>query len=205
MATRTINITIRVTGQERAGTTARCFEDGEGVLEMTLRWTKGTTTLDVELPADVYGAEDPGRAGTDDVVKSFRQIELPPTYAARGQGVLEDDEGKPLTSGPLRVDFGRGRVTVKGRRIRLTPTEYRLLTYLCQNAGRVAPYRTLRREVSGRETLDARDCLKVQVQRLRQKLGDNAGLAELIVNERGAGYRLALRPSQSPTTIAGLN
>jgi len=75
--------------------------------------------------------------------------------------------------GGLRIDFNHREVTVHGRRVRLTGTEYRLLEILARNAGRVVPTESLLARIWGPAMTDNPDYLKVYIHRLRSKLGDD--------------------------------
>ena len=83
---------------------------------------------------------------------------------------------------------------LRGARLALTPTEYKLLYHLVRNAGRVLPHGTLLAKVWGREYVDEVDYLRVYVRRLRDKLGDDPERPRYIRTERGLGYRF-LPPS----------
>lgn len=89
--------------------------------------------------------------------------------------------------GPLKIDRTAHRVTVDGRDVELTPTEYKLLTLLAERKGRVQP-RTMLLEVVWDAAPDIQTrTVDMHVQRLRAKLG---GAGELIETVRGFGYRL---------------
>ncbi len=130
--------------------------------------------------------------GADDyVTKPFNHLEL----MARVKAVLRRHEmPAPTTrvpsfrSGGLEVDFARHEARLEGRRIELTPTEYKLLYHLVRNAGRVLPHATLLAKVWGREYVDEVDYLRVYVRRLRDKLGDDPEHPVFIRTERGLGY-----------------
>ena len=130
--------------------------------------------------------------GADDyVTKPFSHLEL----LARVRAVLRRYEsqlpavGEVFESGDLTIDFASRSVTIRGRAVRLTPTEYSLLYHLARNAGRVLPHHTLLAKVWGREYADEIDYLKVYVRRLRQKLEDDPETTGRIVSERGVGYK----------------
>jgi DNA-binding response OmpR family regulator len=130
--------------------------------------------------------------GADDyITKPFSHLEL----LARVRAVLRRYQnqlpavGEVFDSGDLRVDYASRQVTVGGRVVRLTPTEYSLLFHLTRNAGRVLPHHTLLAKVWGREYTDEIDYLKVYIRRLRQKLeGDPESIGQ-IISERGVGYK----------------
>ena len=98
------------------------------------------------------------------------------------------DESKDVKQiGPLRIDSTAHRVTVDGREIDLTPTEFKLLLILAERKGRVQP-RTLLLEIVWEAAPDIQTrTVDMHVQRLRAKLGP-AG--ELIETVRGFGYRI---------------
>jgi len=138
--------------------------------------------------------------GADDyVTKPFNHLEL----LARAKAVLRRlDLPAPATrvpsfrSGELEMDFGRQELRVAGRRVDLTPTEYRLLYHLVRNAGYVLSHGTLLAKVWGREYVDEVDYLRVYVRRLREKLGDHPDRPRYIRTERGMGYRFVGVPEQ---------
>lgn len=132
-------------------------------------------------------------AGADDyVTKPFSHIQL----LARANAVLRRTQASPLgespapfTSGDFRMDFATRQVRVGPRNVKLTPIEFHLLSLLVKNAGRIVPYRALLTNVWGPEHSEATDYLKVHIQHLRRKLGDDLPYPKLIVTERKAGYR----------------
>jgi two-component system, OmpR family, phosphate regulon response regulator PhoB len=89
--------------------------------------------------------------------------------------------------GPLRIDSTEHRVTVDGREIELTPTEFKLLLLLAERKGRVQP-RNLLLEIVWEAAPDIQTrTVDMHVQRLRVKLGDAGDLIETV---RGFGYRI---------------
>jgi two-component system KDP operon response regulator KdpE len=131
--------------------------------------------------------------GADDyVTKPFNHLEL----MARVRAVVRRHEmPAPTSRAPsfrshgLEVDFGHQVARLDGRRLELTPTEYKLLYHLVRNAGYVLPHATLLAKVWGREYVDEVDYLRVYVRRLREKLGDDPEHPIFIRTERGLGYR----------------
>ena len=92
--------------------------------------------------------------------------------------------------GELAVRYGERHVTVGGRAVTLTATEFKLLRALTVNTGKVSTYEYLLRRVwSGKDKADRR-LLRTYVKRLRQKLGDDAANPTYIVNQRQVGYRM---------------
>jgi DNA-binding response OmpR family regulator len=91
-------------------------------------------------------------------------------------------------AGPIEIDFGRHRVTVDGEPVKLTPTEYRLLSYLAANANRVIIHRELLRAVWGPEYGDETEYLRVYMRYLRQKLEPDPSKPRYLLTQPGAGY-----------------
>ena len=123
----------------------------------------------------------------DYIVKPFSPTEL----VARVRAALRrHEEPVPFTLGDLSIHFEGRQVTVAGRPVNLTATEYELLRVLSFNAGRVVHYDTLLRQVwSGRSSADT-NLVRIFVKSLRDKLGDSATDPTWIFNERGVGYRM---------------
>jgi DNA-binding response OmpR family regulator len=129
--------------------------------------------------------------GADDyITKPFGHMEL----LARVRAVLRRAQGtsltseRPFTSGKIHVDFERHRVSVGGEAVSLTGTEYRLLSHLVRNAGRVMTHESLLARVWGREYTDEIDYLKVYISRLRNKLEEDPRHPQHILTEYGVGY-----------------
>ena len=99
-------------------------------------------------------------------------------------------EPEPFLTGDLAIDYERRRVTVAGRPVRLTATEYELLRILLINAGRVTTYDTLLRQVWGRREADDTELVRTFIKKLRRRLGDDAASPSYIQTERGVGYRM---------------
>ncbi len=132
--------------------------------------------------------------GADDyITKPFSHLE----FLARVEAVLRratgrgSDEEGPLVCGDLWVDFGRAEVLMGGQPVQLTPMELRLLSHLVHNAGRVIPHQALSAAIWGIDSSARIDsqAIKVHVQNLRRKLGDNATNPGYIGNVYGIGYK----------------
>ena len=124
----------------------------------------------------------------DYIVKPFSPTEL----AARvGAALRRVARPEPFALGELGIQYEARRVTVAGREVELTATEYELLRVLSLNAGRVVTYEALTRRVwSGRETGND-DLVRNFIKKLRAKLGEDAANPTWIFNMRGVGYRMA--------------
>ncbi len=140
--------------------------------------------------------------GADDyLTKPFSVEEL----LARVRAVLrraqftarENAQGLRATtnSGDMAIDYSQHLVTMTGHEISLTPTEYRIIAYLAQNAGRVVTQDLLLEHVWGPEYLGESHMLQVNINRLRRKLEADPTQPRYILTKVGVGYSLASLPS----------
>ena len=104
-----------------------------------------------------------------------------------------------MTTGELTVDFSQHLVTLAGREVPLTPTEYRILAYLAQNAGRVVTQDLLLEHVWGTEYLGESHMLQVNINRLRHKIEADPAAPRYILTKVGVGYSLTSLPASTLT------
>ncbi|MBI3537104.1 MAG: response regulator transcription factor [Chloroflexi bacterium] len=130
--------------------------------------------------------------GADDYVrKPFSVHEL----LARVEAVLrrasqsEDVMARPpFVSGEFAMDFQARRVTVKNKDVKMGPTEYKLLSQLVRNAGRVMLHADLLRKVWGPEYGGETEYLRVYISYLRNKVEEDPAHPKYILTEHGVGY-----------------
>jgi two-component system KDP operon response regulator KdpE len=94
-----------------------------------------------------------------------------------------------FVAGDLSVDFDRREVSLEGRPVKLTPTEYDLLKYMIEHAGKVLTHRMLLQEVWGQAYVDQAQYLRVFVGQLRKKIEKYPGRPRFILTDPGVGYR----------------
>ncbi|HEY7031538.1 MAG TPA: response regulator transcription factor [Thermomicrobiales bacterium] len=168
----------------------------------TLRRIRTTSQVPVILLTARAGDHDKLRGlegGADDyVTKPFNPDEL----AARVAAVLRRTAGAAQTAGRpvlrypgVEIDLERRRVLVDGEEVRLSRTEWELLTQLAANAGRVMLHAELLTRIWGPEFRDESHYLRTWVSRLRAKLQADPATPELIATFPGLGYRM-----EAPTT-----
>lgn len=130
--------------------------------------------------------------GADDYVrKPFSVHEL----LARVEAVLrraaptEDVMTRPpFVSGDFVMDFQQRKITVRGKEVKVGPTEYKLLTQLVRNAGRVMLHADLLRKVWGPEYGGETEYLRVYISYLRNKIEEDPANPKYILTEHGVGY-----------------
>jgi len=144
-----------------------------------------------EQSQKVHGLE----IGADDyLTKPFDPDELVARIRAllrRSQqtGPLEEQTASVIEVGELKIDLLRRKVERAGEPVKLTPTEYKLLQVLAQQAGKVIPHTDLLSKVWGPEYRDDTDYLWVYIRYLRQKLERDPSNPQYIVSVPGFGYR----------------
>jgi two-component system KDP operon response regulator KdpE len=135
-------------------------------------------------------------AGADDyLTKPFGAGELVARIrvAMRHKALREAGQHESIfTLGNLRVDLARREVFLNEKEVHLTPIEYKLLTVLIKNAGKVLTHRQLLKEVWGPPYLTETQYLRVYMAQLRHKLEADPARPSFLINELGVGYRLKL-------------
>lgn len=161
----------------------------------TLRELRPATRAAVIIVSVMPGEKDKVRAldaGADDyLVKPFGTEELVARIRAVLRRQADIGSGEPVfRSGELEIDLARRSVSVGGRPVHLTPTEYELLRYLALHAGKPVTHTTLLRQVWGDYAIGDKYNTRYVVAQVRKKLGDDPANPRYIVNEPGVGYRL---------------
>jgi two-component system KDP operon response regulator KdpE len=101
-----------------------------------------------------------------------------------------------LQAGDLRVDLWTQECDLDGHALHLSPTEYALLTFLMTHPQQVLPTNTIVRRVWGWIPSDGRNTLRIFVNRVRRKLGDDPRQPRYISSVRGTGYRFIANVAQ---------
>ncbi|MCL4247444.1 MAG: response regulator transcription factor [Anaerolineae bacterium] len=131
-------------------------------------------------------------AGADEyLIKPIRLNEFAARVRAllRRTQIVQGDMPQRYDDGYLSVDLHRRHVYVEGRKVHLTPTEFKLLAVLMENAGRVVQQTDLLEQVWGREYLDDIYYPRVYISQLRRKIERDAANPEYILTEHRVGYR----------------
>jgi len=168
--------------------------DGVDVIRRLREWTA--------VPIIVLSARGQERdkvtaldAGADDYVsKPFGASELVARIRValrHAAGASHEADEAAFKVGELQVDRLRRHVSLGGTEVRLTPTEYKLLTTLIRHAGKVVTHQQLLREVWGPAHTDQAHYVRIYMAHLRHKLEAEPARPRYLLTEPGVGYRLA--------------
>lgn len=145
----------------------------------------------LELGADDYVVKPPSALGF--LARARAVLRRSATYPHRAEDL------PPFVCDRMVLDFAAKQVYVDGEPVHLTPTEYAILHQLVRNAGRLVTLDTLRRFVGPDGDGLKSSTIRKSVSQLRYKLG-NRDSANMILNERGIGYRFLWHADQSVRT-----
>lgn len=147
------------------------------IIVLSARSKEEDKVMSLELGADDY------------LTKPFGTAEL----LARIKVALRRSSATPSSpifeSGEFKIDFEKRQVSINGKEIRLTKIEYKLLSVLVKNAGKVLTHLQLLKEVWGRNSNENSHYLRIYTQHLRDKLGDDPLNPKYIFTEVGVGYK----------------
>lgn len=168
--------------------------DGQQVIQRLREW--------LVAPIIVLSARDEEQQkiaaldnGADDyLTKPFSTGELLARVrvALRHANQTGDEVGKTtFEHDDLKVDLAARRVFIAATEVHLTPLEYKLVTTLVRNAGKVLTHRYLLKEVWGPHQVEETHYLRVFMANLRRKLEPDPARPRYLLTEQGVGYRLA--------------
>ena len=166
--------------------------DGSGhlVLKQLREWfTNPIIILSVQSSEeDIVSALDNG--ANDFLIKPFRTGELLARIRSALRSIDNSEEiDSVFNGGELQIDFVARTVKKKGELIKLTVTEYKLISLFVQQSGKVLTHQYLLREIWGPGYINQSQYLRVFVAQLRKKIEDDPNRPVLIITEPGVGYR----------------
>ncbi|MFH6991572.1 response regulator [Flavobacterium sp. FlaQc-48] len=166
-------------------------KSGHEVLKELRTWyTKGIIILSVQnSEQDIVKALD--NHATDYLAKPFRTAEL----LARVRSVIRrnqrNEDSNISNFGELQIDLSARVVKKSNEILKLTATEFNLLSLFIKNEGRVLTHQYLLREIWGIGYQTETQYLRVFVATLRKKIEENPNQPKHIVTESGVGYRFS--------------
>jgi len=155
------------------------------VIMVTVRAEEADRIRGLNLGADDYVSKPFSPAELAARVKAV--LRRTATSEAPQSGIFRVDER-------LQIDFNEREAIVEGRRLRLRPTEHRLLYHLVQNAGRTLPFEAILARVWGPEYSEETHYVHLYVTYLRQKIEPDPSNPRYILSRRGVGYSFRAIP-----------
>jgi two-component system KDP operon response regulator KdpE len=149
------------------------------------------SVLDNEL--DIVNALDNG--ANDYLVKPFRTGELLARVRSAIRNSKVEENLPAITFGNLSVDFVARTVRNHGALVKLTTTEYSLLTLLIRNEGKVLTHHYLLTQIWGPSYLNESQYLRVFIAQLRKKIEADPNRPSHIITDSGVGYRFIGTPA----------
>lgn len=164
-------------------------KSGHEVLKELRTWySKAVIILSVQdNETDIISALDNG--ATDYLTKPFRTGELLARIRSAIRRNNTDENKTTATFSDLQIDFTARTVAKNNSLLKLTSTEYNLLTLFARNEGRVLTHQFILKEIWGVGYQTETQYLRVFVGTLRKKIEDNPNQPKHIITESGVGYR----------------
>ncbi len=145
--------------------------------------------------------------GADDYLTKpvdFREL------IARVQAILRRTrlvtlENKPSTfnNGDIEIDWGSRQVWVRGQRVKLSPTEFKIISCLIKNRGWIVTHEQLLEKAWGPNYIGDKSFVKLYIRYLRQKIEQDPHKPQIIMTERGVGYYFAMQNEESNSNVGG--
>jgi two-component system KDP operon response regulator KdpE len=163
--------------------------DGIDLLARLREWySKPVIVLSVRNSEDdIVNALD--RGANDYLTKPFRSGELLARIRTAIRLNTEKTDNQVLIFGSLTIDLVNHIVKKNNEIVKLTATEFSILSLLARNQGRVLTHQYLLKEIWGFSYLEQTQYLRVFIAQLRKKIEDNPSKPELLITESGIGYR----------------
>jgi two-component system KDP operon response regulator KdpE len=129
-------------------------------------------------------------SGADDyLTKPFHVGELMARIRVACRHAARGKEEPIFKSGNLEVDLSGHLVKISGEEVKLTSTEFNLLTVLIRHAGKILTHRQILKEIWGPNATEQNQYLRVYISHLRQKIEMDPDEPKMIITEPGIGYR----------------
>jgi len=169
--------------------------DGLSLISALRQWTRNPIIVLTARAQEALKVKALDAGADDYLTRPFGIHELKARIrvALRHLVTLEDPNARPIFwMGPVKVDLADRRIMRGDEEIRLTPTEFRLLTILARHPGKVITHGHLLAEVWGKAYERETHYLRIYIKQLRTKLEENPSQPRQIITEAGVGYRLII-------------
>jgi len=165
-------------------------EDGQEILVKLREWFQNPIIILSVKSAEEEIVRALDQGANDYLTKPFRTQELLARMRTALRGKTNQNKNESIMKfGLVTVDFASRTVKVKEEIIKLTATEYALLSLLLKNDGRVLTHHYILKEIWGNSYSEQTQYLRVFVAQLRKKLEEDPNRPKYILTESGVGYR----------------
>jgi len=165
----------------------RIARDSSGIpiIVLSARSEEDDKVSALDLGANDYITKPFGTAELLARVRASLRINRMNALSSMPNGIFELDD--------LAIDYDRRQVSVAGKQIHLTQTEFNILSFLSQHTGKVMTYSVIIRAIWGSMDDGSVKKLQVNMANIRKKMGCQPGENRYIINELGVGYRMTDR------------
>ncbi len=177
--------------------------DGDGMSFLqTVRQSSDVPVIVLSARTDEQDKVQALDLGANDyITKPFGSAELLARVRCALRSTRQNTQGRlpggKFESDGMVIDYDARRITVEGKEIHLTQTEYNIVALLSQHCGKVLTYSAIIKAVWGYPDDGSVKKLQVNMANIRKKLGVRPGETRFIVNELGVGYRMEQREEDS--------
>jgi DNA-binding response OmpR family regulator len=115
----------------------------------------------------------------------------------RTRMVTRDNKPSTFNNGDIEVDWGSRQVWVRGERVKLSPTEFKIMSCLIKSRGWIVTHEQLLEKAWGPNYIGDKSFVKLYIRYLRQKIEQDPHKPQIIMTERGVGYYFAMQNEES--------
>lgn len=168
-------------------------DSGHAVLKKLREWyTKSIIILSVQSSEeDIVKALDNG--ANDYLIKPFRTSELLARIRSTLRDTISEENNSLIDCNELQIDLAARTVKRNNEIVKLTSTEYSLLSLLAKHEGKVLTHQFLLKQIWGPSYINESQYLRVYIAQLRKKIEDNPNKPFHLITESGVGYRFVAK------------
>lgn len=164
-------------------------EDGQVVLKRLREWYNNPIIILTVKSAEDEIVKALDNGANDYLTKPFRTQELLARIRTALRNLVANETEPIIEFGNVSIDFSSRIVRMNNEILKLTTTEYNLLSIFIKNEGRVLTHQYLLKQVWGNSYADQTQYLRVFVAQLRKKIEEDPNRPKFIITESGVGYR----------------
>lgn len=164
-------------------------EDGQVVLKRLREWYNNPIIILTVKSAEEEIVKALDNGANDYLTKPFRTQELLARIRTALRNLIPNEKEPIIEFGPVSIDLASRIVRLNNEILKLTTTEYNLLSIFIKNEGRVLTHQYLLKQVWGNSYADQTQYLRVFVAQLRKKIEEDPNRPKFIITESGVGYR----------------